>query len=69
MTTPATHPIERAFQMAKSGDYRARSEVSKAMSKEGFTIGECEQLTLPSLSRQLNDLCRASYRGEGAEAA
>ena len=62
MTTPATHPIERAFQLAKSGDYRARSEISKAMSKEGFTISECEQLSLPSLSRQLNDLCRAMHQ-------
>lgn len=62
MTQPATHPIERAFQMARSGDYRARGEISRAMGKEGFTISECEQLTLPSISRQLNDLCRAAFR-------
>lgn len=62
MTQPATHPIERAFQMARSGDYRARGEISRAMGKEGFTISECEQLTLPSISRQLNDLCRTAFR-------
>jgi hypothetical protein len=68
MTQPATHPIERAFQMARSGDYRARGEISRAMGKEGFTISECEQLTLPSISRQLNDLCRTAFRDK-AEAA
>lgn len=67
MTTPATHPVERAFEMARTGDYRVRAEISRAMGREGFSISEREQLALPSLSRQLNDLCRAACaRAEAA---
>lgn len=68
MTAPATHPVERAFEMARTGDYRVRAEISRAMGREGFSISEREQLALPSLSRQLNDLCRAAH-GRKAEAA
>jgi|GEM_PF-5597588 len=62
MTTPATHPVERAFQMARSGDYRSRGEIAREMGKQGFTISEVQQLAMPSISRQLTDLCRDAQR-------
>jgi hypothetical protein len=69
MTTPATHPVERAFQIARSGTCRSRGEIMRAMSREGFTLGECQQLAMPSLSRQLNAMCRDAVRDTEATAA
>lgn len=59
---PTGNPVARAFEMAHSGAFRTRSEITKAMEAEGFTIAECDQLAGPSLSRQLTEICRAKSR-------
>jgi len=59
------NPVARAFEMAHSGAFRTRGEIAKAMAAEGFTIAECDQLSGPSLSRQLTEICRAKFRIAG----
>lgn len=69
MTTLASHPVERAFQMARTGTYRSRAEIAREMGRQGFTISECNQLAMPALSRQLNALCHEARRRAEAAAA
>lgn len=49
--------LERAFELAKSGEYATVSEVTKQLKAEGFSIS---QITGPSLSKQLRELCTAA---------
>jgi hypothetical protein len=46
--------LERAFELAKSGDYATVGDVTKQLKAEGFATS---QITGPSLSRQLRELC------------
>ena len=52
-----TRAVERAFALAKSGRYRNKSEIARAMREEGFTFGDLAYLEGGSLSRQLSSLC------------
>lgn len=58
MTQFRLHPVERAFELAKTGIYRSRSEIARAMEKDGYTMADVNQLEGTSLTRQLNGLCR-----------
>lgn len=58
MTQFRLHPVERAFEMAKTGVFRSRSEIARAMEKDGYTMADVNQLEGTSLTRQLNGLCR-----------
>jgi hypothetical protein len=51
---PHISALERAFELARSGDYKNASEVKRTLAAEGYTI---HQLTGPTLVRQINDLC------------
>lgn len=46
--------LERAFELAKSGDYATVSDLTKQLKSEGFATS---QITGPSLSKQLRELC------------
>ncbi|MFC7377302.1 hypothetical protein [Brevundimonas sp. GCM10030266] len=58
MTQFRLHPVEQAFELARTGLYRSRSEISRAMEKSGYTMADVNQLEGTSLTRQLNGLCR-----------
>ncbi|HYD45216.1 MAG TPA: hypothetical protein VEA79_08130 [Phenylobacterium sp.] len=54
MTTFRPTALERAFELAKSGDYATVSEVTRQLKAEGFATS---QITGPSLGKQLRELC------------
>ncbi|WP_420472171.1 MULTISPECIES: hypothetical protein [unclassified Brevundimonas] len=58
MTQFRLHPLERAFELARTGLYRSRSEIARAMEKDGYTMADVNQLEGTALTRQLNGLCR-----------
>jgi hypothetical protein len=49
--------LERAFQLAKSGNYFSVGEIKKRLRKEGFSIA---QITGRTLTKQLTELIRES---------
>jgi hypothetical protein len=51
--------LERAFQLAKSGDYATVSDIRKRLAQEGYSIA---QITGGALSKQLLALIRAGRR-------
>lgn len=69
MPGPRPSPVERAFEHARSGRFRTRSEIGKAMEREGYTICEVMQLQGRSVTNQLNGLCRAASASGDAEVA
>lgn len=56
------HVVERALELARTGLYRARWEISRALEKEGYTIADVSHLDGPSMSRTLTSLCRQARR-------
>jgi hypothetical protein len=51
--------LERAFQMAQSGQYSSVGEIKKQLMVEGFSVS---QVTGRVLLRQLNDLIKAAQQ-------
>ena len=49
--------LERAFQLAKSGDYAAVSDIKRRLIQEGYSVA---QITGGVLSKQLGALIRAA---------
>jgi hypothetical protein len=66
-----TNVIARAFELARSGQYRTLSEVQKALKREGFFSVE-EHLRGGSIRKQLKEMFVASAStsrsGEAAKA-
>jgi hypothetical protein len=62
MTQRAT-TLERAFELARSGKYAGVSELRQQLKVEGYSP---DQLTGPTLLRQLRDLCIAAIGSGGA---
>lgn len=62
MTTFRPTALERAFELAKSGDCATVSDVTKQLKAEGFATS---QITGPSLSKQLRELCNAAVAAKG----
>lgn len=58
--------LERAFELARTGDYGTRSQIGRALEKEGYTISDVSQLAGVGITRQLNALCRLVRTGEAA---
>ncbi len=50
--------LERAFELARSGDCASISEVREKLVAEGYSL---QQLTGPTLLKQLRTLCAAAY--------
>ena len=49
--------LERAFQLAKSGDYTSVTDIKKRLGAEGYSIA---QITGRVLSKQLDALIKAA---------
>lgn len=56
-------PLERAFELARSGRYRTVSEVKQAVSAEGYPMGQFEGR---SLTRQLGDIIKTAAKDKEA---
>jgi len=52
--------LERAFQLAKGGQYSGLGGVMEQLKAEGFSLGQIEGA---SLRRQLRALCQAAQAG------
>lgn len=50
-------PLERAFELCRSGRYQSVSEVKQVVAAEGYPMGQFEGR---SLSRQLTEIIRAA---------
>jgi hypothetical protein len=59
----ATTALERAFQLAKSGDYAAVSDIKKRLIQEGYSVA---QVTGGVLSKQLLALIRSAQGRKSA---
>lgn len=51
--------LERAFELARSGEFQRVKELEKALSKEGYAKGD-PHIHSPSVRKQLRDLCLSS---------
>jgi hypothetical protein len=54
-------PLERAFELARSGKYSSASDIRRALSAEGYSHVQIEG---PTLMRQLRELMRAARTPE-----
>lgn len=52
-------PLERAFQLARSGEYAGVDQIRRQLRTEGFDTG---QLSGPQLMKQLRQLCAQARR-------
>jgi len=57
--------LERAFELARSGEYPRVKELEKALSREGYAKGD-PHIHSPSVRKQLRFLCLSSYNLETA---
>ena len=62
MSLPQT-TLERAFDLARSGDYASVSEIRTKLKSEGYSLSQLEG---PTLLRQLRELCTASKPADPA---
>jgi hypothetical protein len=56
--------LERAFDLARTGNYAGVSELRQQLKTEGYSV---EQLSGPALLRQLRELCTASHSAAAPE--
>jgi hypothetical protein len=61
MNEPTT--LERAFALARTGDYTNLSELRAQLKIEGYSLS---QLDGPSLQRQLRQICTDSRKAQDA---
>lgn len=54
--------LERAFELARAGECRTISDISRQLKGEGYEAVEA-QLSGPSIRAQLRQLCMAVRRG------
>lgn len=54
---PKVTPLERAFELARSGRFSNVADIKKHLQREGF---ETAQVTGSTLTKQLNQLMRTS---------
>ncbi|RYD90176.1 MAG: hypothetical protein EOP61_30130 [Sphingomonadales bacterium] len=55
--------LERAFELARSGQFSRWNEVAKRLSREGY-MGVTSHFSGVHLRRQINELCLAAQTGE-----
>lgn len=58
--------LERAFELARTGEYINVKMLEKGLAKEGYAKGD-PHLHSPSVRRQLRLLCRTHYASAPAE--
>ena len=51
--------LERAFELARSGEYDGPGDIREQLKRERFSVSQLEG---PSLRRQLRELCIASQQ-------
>jgi hypothetical protein len=54
---PSITALERAFQLARSGDYFSVDDIKRRLSAEGYSIA---QVAGPTLRKQLHALIKAA---------
>ena len=54
---PILTTLERAFQLARSGDYVSVADIKKQLISEGYSVA---QITGPTLAKQLAALIKAA---------
>jgi hypothetical protein len=59
MGDTAIGTIERAFQLARSGECASASDIRSRLTREGFASVN-EHLSGPSIRRDLNTLCKTA---------
>jgi len=57
--------LERAFELARTGEYQRVKELEKALSREGYAKGD-PHIHSPSVRKQLRYLCVSSCNLQGA---
>ena len=62
MTRPTT--LERAFELARTGDYAGIGEIRDALQAEGYSRSQMDGSK--SLQQQLRKLCAEARRAKGA---
>jgi hypothetical protein len=56
-----TSLIERAFELARSGECKSVTQVERRLSRDGFSFAAVQgQIGPPLIRRQLSTLCRTS---------
>ena len=59
-------PLERAFELARSGECESITDVRKRLRDEGLSVAQLEG---PMLTRQIRDLCSEAILRRDAAAA
>ena len=62
MPAPNTTALERAFQLARSGQCRSTDEITRVLNKEGY---DSKRVIGPFLIRQLRAVMREAARLKG----
>jgi hypothetical protein len=62
MTVYRPSPLERAFELADTGEYSGAPGIRLALGKEGYAL---DQLYGPQLLRQLRDRCQEARERAG----
>ncbi|TAJ71275.1 MAG: hypothetical protein EPO51_13310 [Phenylobacterium sp.] len=57
--------LERAFELARSGECASISDVRKRLKQEGLSVSQLEG---PMLTRQLREICTAATLSSAANA-
>lgn len=60
MRKPHQSPVERAFELARTGAFEQKAQIAVHMVREGWGGHELAQLWGPSMSRQLREACRSA---------
>jgi len=55
---PATHVVERAYELAGEGACRHRSQIDRALEREGYTIADLQHLQGSGITKELNRRCK-----------
>jgi hypothetical protein len=63
MTSSRQTTLERAFELARTGDCLGIAQIRAQLRAEGYSLGQLEG---PSLARQLREICTASRRARDA---
>jgi hypothetical protein len=61
MTAPRQTVLERAFELARSGECASPSEIRDLLRREGY-MDVTSQIAGPTLLKQLRTLCRDAVR-------
>ena len=61
------HIVERAYQLARTGHHGARSEIARALEREGYAWTDMQHLQGAAITRDLNRISRDARRTEAGQ--